>query len=69
MPQEFPFESLFDANLIVGATYRGGSRGSAADDPLDKLLRCGNMGGFRIRGGETKGRYELAVRRQQEARS
>ncbi len=54
------FVDLAEADLIVGATYRGGTAGTSADDPISKLLSCGNMGGFRILGSPTKGGYRLA---------
>src|SRR5215212_6868405 len=43
-------EDLGSADLIVDAIYRGGTRGTAADDPLGKMLPVGNQGGFRYRG-------------------
>jgi hypothetical protein len=35
------------ADLIIGSTYEGGTRGNAGDDPLSKLMGCENQGGFR----------------------
>lgn len=35
--------------MIVDATYEGGTVGTFADDPLAKLLPCGNQGGFRYK--------------------
>lgn len=29
-----PFEELGDADLVLDATYAGGARGNAGDDPL-----------------------------------
>jgi hypothetical protein len=42
-----PFNELAEADLIVDAVYLGGAANNAGDDPLNKLARCGNMGGFR----------------------
>lgn len=44
---EVPFEDVRHADLFVDATYRGGSAGNVADDPLGALLPVGNQGGFR----------------------
>jgi hypothetical protein len=55
------FTALAESDLVVGSIYRGGTAGTSADDPLNKLLSCGNMGGFRIVGGKTKGGYRLAA--------
>jgi hypothetical protein len=42
------FADLSAADLIVDATYRGGTKGDVTDDPLNKLLPgSGNQGGFR----------------------
>jgi hypothetical protein len=50
MPPLVPFADLLTADLVVGATYEGGVAGTAADDPLARLLPCGNQVGFRVRG-------------------
>lgn len=42
-----PFKDLKDADLYLDAIYRGGNEGNVKDDPLSKLLSCGNLGGFR----------------------
>lgn len=49
MPLEpIPFEDLLFSDLVVDRVYRGGTRGNASDDPLNRLLRgVGNQGGFR----------------------
>ena len=43
----FSFDELGSCDLVVDAVYLGGSSGGAGDDPLSKLMPCGNMGGFR----------------------
>jgi Restriction endonuclease AspBHI N-terminal/Restriction endonuclease len=44
-----PFTELATADLYVDAVYKsGGSK--TGDDPLPRLLKVGNMGGFRYRG-------------------
>src|SRR5436309_13922524 len=50
-----PFAQLKDRDLIVDAVYRGGKAGNASDDPISKLLSCGNQGGFRYRGSSSRG--------------
>jgi hypothetical protein len=44
-----PFEALATADLRVDATYEGGTTGTAADDPLARLIPGGNQGGFRYK--------------------
>lgn len=46
----FKFEELERADLVIDAIYEGGSSGNAGDDPISKLMGCGNQGGFRQRG-------------------
>ncbi|MGO8728158.1 MAG: HNH endonuclease [Streptosporangiaceae bacterium] len=45
-----PFEQLQSADLVLGCVYRGGTAGSVADDPLNRLIPVGNAGGFRYKG-------------------
>ncbi|MEY9353393.1 hypothetical protein ABIF65_007765 [Bradyrhizobium japonicum] len=45
-----PFAEAARSPLIVDAIYQGDRRGSAADDPLPRLLGVSNQGGFRYRG-------------------
>lgn len=47
--QAFPTETLDSFDLVVGATYLSGD-GSLADEPINRLLKCGNQGGIRTRG-------------------
>ena len=47
MQKIYKFENLSTSDLIVDALYEGGSKGNASDDPLGKILFCGNSGGFR----------------------
>jgi hypothetical protein len=58
--REIDFDCLENSDLIVDAIYRGGMFGNVRDDPLSKLMHCGNQGGFRIV-GETATRPALAV--------
>jgi hypothetical protein len=55
------YRDLESADLIVDAIYRGGHAGHYGDDPLDKLLHCGNMGGFRILGTAKGPAYKLVA--------
>lgn len=45
----FPVEALDSCELVVNATYLSGD-GTLADEPLNRILKCGNLGGFRARG-------------------
>jgi hypothetical protein len=45
-----PFGELAQLPLIVDAIYQGDRRGSAADDPLPRLLDVSNQGGSRYPG-------------------
>jgi hypothetical protein len=44
-----PFDELANADLRIDAIYEGGIAGTAADDPLARLLPGGNQGGFRYK--------------------
>ena len=55
------FAELAGADLTVDRVYRGGRSGTAADDPLAKLLPVGNQGGFRYAGSPTRGTVRLCV--------
>lgn len=55
------FESLPHADLIVDAVYEGGAGHHTAADPLARLLRVANQGGFRIHGTARNHRYKYAV--------
>lgn len=46
----FKFNELENADLVIDATYEGGNTGNAGDDPISKLMGCGNQGGFRQKG-------------------
>ena len=50
-----PFESLSDSDLQLDAIYTGGTSGTVRDDPLAKLLPCGNQGGFRYKSSASGG--------------
>ena len=52
-----PFNELAEADLIVDAVYLGGVANNAADDPLNKLTRCGNTGGCRKVGRKQQIKY------------
>lgn len=61
MAQEFKFDELGKADLIIDAVYKGGTAGNAGDDPLVKLLGCGNQGGFRFVGSAKDSTLRLVV--------
>ncbi len=44
------FDDLWTCDLHIDGIYRGGRQGNAGDDPLGRLLRVSNSGGFRYRG-------------------
>jgi hypothetical protein len=44
------FADLASADLRLDRVYQGGRRKNASDDPLPRLLRVSNSGGFRYRG-------------------
>jgi hypothetical protein len=46
----FKFSELANADLVIDAIYEGGTAGNAGDDPITKLMGCGNQGGFRYKG-------------------
>nr|BFE55670.1 restriction endonuclease [Dactylosporangium thailandense] len=56
-----PFEALAAADLVLDAAYAGGTAGTSADDPLQRLLPVGNQGGFRYKGSPTAGDVRLVV--------
>jgi hypothetical protein len=55
-----PFDQLDVCDLIIDAVYETGPRGTLDEEPLNRLLRCGNMGGFRTRGSRDE-RYQLVA--------
>lgn len=50
MDKVIPFELLKDADLIKGATYKGGSASNLSSEPISKLLPVGNQSGIRFSG-------------------
>jgi hypothetical protein len=54
------FDQLVASDLYVDAVYEGGRRGNMGDDPLPRLLRVDNLGGFRYR-GKVAGRLHMLV--------
>lgn len=59
--KQIGFDDLATSDLIVDANYKGGTSGNVGDDPLSKLMGCGNQGGFRIVGNSNAREYGLAV--------
>ena len=55
--RKFRFDELATADLVVDAMYEGGSSGNAGDDPITKLLSCGNQGGFRYAGSYLNAKF------------
>lgn len=50
MRKIYDFNELQTADLVIDAIYEGGKQGNAGDDPISKLIGCGNQGGFRYVG-------------------
>lgn len=59
--KQFRFAELATADLVVDAVYEGGTLGDIRDDPLSRLIGCGNQGGFRPVGGSVISGHRLAV--------
>ena len=61
---EISFENLNSCDLAIDCIYKGGSNKNISADPLNKLMKCGNSGGFRNRLREDKngkGKYAYIV--------
>ena len=61
MQREIGFDQLNRADLVIDCVYKGGVTGNVGDDPLNKLLRCGNQGGFRYTGSYDQFSYPYIV--------
>lgn len=59
--KQIGFNELAMSDLIIDANYKAGTLGDVRDDPLSKLMGCGNQGGFRIVGNSNTREYGLAV--------
>ncbi|WP_116246240.1 restriction endonuclease [Nocardiopsis sp. FIRDI 009] len=57
----FPFSELPESDLLLDAVYQGGTAGHSGDDPIARLVRVGNQGGFRMMGSPWKRSVKLAV--------
>ncbi|MGX1322568.1 hypothetical protein AB7M17_006021 [Bradyrhizobium sp. USDA 377] len=55
-----PPDQLTTSDLYVDAIYEGGRRGNMGDDPLPRLMRVDNLGGFRYR-GKVLGKLHMLV--------
>jgi hypothetical protein len=56
------FPDLGESDLFIDAIYEGGTLKNAGDDPISKLLGCGNQGGFRYKGSiQQPGGIQLCV--------
>jgi hypothetical protein len=58
-PDPVPRSALAGSDLWIGARYEGGS--ALVEEPLDRMLHCGNMGGFRIRGSIQRDEVRLVA--------
>ncbi len=46
----FRNKELDKCDLLIDAVYEGGNAGNTTDDPINKMLKVGNQGGFRFSG-------------------
>jgi len=49
------------ADLVVDARYESSNHGNAGDDPINKLVKGGNQGGFRYVGSPSRGDTKFIV--------
>lgn len=56
-----PFDQLADADLEVDRVYQGGTAKNIGSDPVAKLLKVGNQGGFRYYGSPVIGKCRVVV--------
>lgn len=49
------FSEVTVSDLHIDAIYEGGNRKNAGDDPICRLVGCGNQGGFRYKGSIKSG--------------
>lgn len=63
MSRIIPFIDLSTTDLIVDAVYKGGNSqtGQITDEPINKILNCGNVGGFRYVGSAKELSIKFAV--------
>lgn len=61
MQKIFNFNELEDSDLIVDAIYKGGTAGNISDDPIHKIIGCGNSGGIRILGSSCTTNIKLVT--------
>lgn len=54
MSKIIAYKDLWNCDLFIDAIYEGGVAGNAGDDPISKMLKCGNQGGFRYKGNYEK---------------
>ncbi|MFI6773974.1 restriction endonuclease [Nocardia sp. NPDC050412] len=59
--QATAFDDLVTADLHVERRYLGGTKGTAGDDPVARLLPVGNQGGFRYKGSVANDAVKLVV--------
>lgn len=50
MQKVIEYGDLFNSALHIDAIYKGGDNKNTSDDPINKLMKCGNQGGFRYLG-------------------
>ncbi len=58
---DFKFDELGKVDLIIDALYLSGNKGNVNDDPVNKIMGCGNQGGFRFLGNSARLKYKLAI--------
>lgn len=61
MQNEVAFDKLSSTDLVIDSIYKGGISGNVGDDPLSKIFKVGNQGGFRYSGNYEKFDYPYIV--------
>lgn len=54
MQKIIEYKDLLNSDLFIDAIYKGGNNKNASDDPINKLVKCGNQGGFRYLGSASE---------------
>lgn len=63
MTKIIQFNQLEKSDLIVDTVYKGGNSGtgSIGDEPISKILKCSNRGGFRYNGSPNASKLKFVV--------
>lgn len=63
MVNQIRYDKLQDADLIIDCVYESSRKlgNNIAAEPLNKLLKCGNQGGFRYRGSTKNLKFQYVI--------